>query len=132
MIYLDTLCSNVDRHTKNYGVLRDVNSGKIISLAPNYDNNIALISRGYPKSTNRENDKLIDFFLDLLKEVPKASELFNELEIPVVTADMINECIDEVGIDVEKDIIIDYILNGQQIISEFFDQFLSEDPTLSM
>lgn len=132
MIYLDTLCSNVDRHTKNYGVLRDVNSGKIISLAPNYDNNIALIARGYPKSTNRENDKLIDFFLDLLRDVPKASELFNELEIPVVTADMLNECIDEVGIDVEKDIIIDYILNGQQIISEFFDQFLSEDPTLSM
>ena len=49
IIFLDAVCENVDRHTNNYGVLRDVVSGKILSLAPNYDNNLALVSRGYPE-----------------------------------------------------------------------------------
>lgn len=42
MIYMDALCSNVDRHTKNYGVLTDRNTGEIVKFAPNYDNNESL------------------------------------------------------------------------------------------
>ena len=42
-----TFCLNADRHTNNYGVLRDPDSGKVLRLAPNFDNNIALISNGY-------------------------------------------------------------------------------------
>ena len=53
IIFLDAVCENVDRHTNNYGVLRDVVSGKILSLAPNYDNNLALVSRGYPNRADR-------------------------------------------------------------------------------
>ena len=44
MIWLDTICFNMHRHTENFGFLRDPNNGNIISMAPNYDNNIALIS----------------------------------------------------------------------------------------
>ena len=43
IIYLDTLCFNMDRHNFNYGLLRDPDLGEIIMLAPNFDNNIALI-----------------------------------------------------------------------------------------
>ena len=124
MIYLDTVCYNVDRHTKNYGVLRDTKTGAIVSLAPNYDNNIALISRGYPATTDRSNDKLISFFLDLLNENDKAKELFCELQIPTITEDVINECISEIGIEVDKEIITKFILNGQKII---FNQVFGED-----
>lgn len=124
MIYLDTVCYNVDRHTKNYGVLRDTKTGAIVSLAPNYDNNIALISKGYPKTTDRSNDKLISFFIDLLNENNNAKELFYELHIPKITEDMITECISDVGIKVDEEIITEFILNGQKII---FDQMFGED-----
>lgn len=43
IIYLDTLCFNMDRHNFNYGLLRDPDLGEIIMLAPNFDNNITLI-----------------------------------------------------------------------------------------
>ena len=46
MFWLDTVCFNMDRHTENFGLLRDIDSGEIIKLGPNFDNNIALISRG--------------------------------------------------------------------------------------
>ena len=36
-----------DRHTNNFGLLRDVNTGSFIGLAPNSDDNMALISRSY-------------------------------------------------------------------------------------
>ena len=50
IVWMDTLCFNMDRHTKNFGVLRDVKSGEILGMAPNYDNNVALISRGTAKT----------------------------------------------------------------------------------
>ena len=48
MIFLDTIVANPDRHTNNFGLLRDTNTGMLMSLAPNFDNNMALIARGYP------------------------------------------------------------------------------------
>lgn len=39
--YLDILIGNSDRHSRNYGVLRSRLDGRIIGLAPNYDNNYA-------------------------------------------------------------------------------------------
>ena len=39
----------MDRHTENFGLLRDNDGGEIIKPAPNFDNNIALISRGIPR-----------------------------------------------------------------------------------
>lgn len=43
IVTLDTLVYNLDRHTQNFGVLRDVDTGEILSLAPNYDNNVSLL-----------------------------------------------------------------------------------------
>ena len=44
MIFLDALLLNPDRHTNNYGFLRDSNTGEFIGLAPIFDNNLALFS----------------------------------------------------------------------------------------
>lgn len=49
MIWLDTVCFNMDRYTENSGLLRDNDSSAIVKLVPNFDNNIALISRGIPR-----------------------------------------------------------------------------------
>ena len=57
ILFMDALCFNMDRHTKNYGILRDRDTGKVLRMAPNFDNNIALISRGYgadPRNTFRD------------------------------------------------------------------------------
>ena len=70
MVFMDTITANPDRHTFNFGLLRDARTGKIISLAPNFDNNMALIARGYPKNIQRKKDVLIDCFNDLIKFDP--------------------------------------------------------------
>lgn len=44
MIFLDSLLINPDRHTNNYGFLRDSNTGEFIGLGPIFDNNLALFS----------------------------------------------------------------------------------------
>ena len=74
MIFLDTITANPDRHTGNFGLIRDVESGELLGLAPNFDNNMALIARGYP--TNKTaNDLLITPFNELMKEYPNMKNI---------------------------------------------------------
>lgn len=42
LLFVDALCMNFDRHEHNYGVLRDPDTGNILCMAPNYDNNNSL------------------------------------------------------------------------------------------
>ena len=67
MIFMDTIIANPDRHTFNFGLLRDAETGDIVSLAPNFDNNMALIARGYPNNIQRKKDVLVNCFNDLMK-----------------------------------------------------------------
>ncbi|MDR1531751.1 MAG: hypothetical protein LBS62_06150 [Clostridiales bacterium] len=69
MCYLDGLIYNMDRHENNFGVLRNSDTGEILSLAPFYDHNISLISRGYPSHTPR--DLLITDFAELMRYIGK-------------------------------------------------------------
>lgn len=119
LIYLDTICMNMDRHTKNYGVLRNPKTGEIVKLAPNYDNNIALISRGYSMSVDRKKDMLIDLFLELMESNKEACRLFKNLNIPVITDELIRRCISETSFNVDGDRISEFILNGQKRILDF-------------
>lgn len=68
IIFMYMLCFNMDRHTYNYGLMRDKKTGEIISMAPNFDNNIALISRGYTAQAKNSANLLIELFGELLKE----------------------------------------------------------------
>lgn len=68
ILYMDALCFNMDRHTQNYGILRDRATGEIVRMAPNFDNNIALISRGYGPDARQTNGFLIDLFVELLED----------------------------------------------------------------
>lgn len=108
MIYLDTVCFNMDRHTQNYGVLREVDTGKVLSLAPNFDNNIALISRGYPK-VERHKDRLVEDFSDFRRQHP-------ELVFPPVTREMIETCCNRIPLSVDQKFVVSFIMNGQERI----------------
>jgi len=68
MCYLDALVLNMDRHEHNFGVLRDSDTGEVLSLAPFFDHNIALVSRNYPQIVK---DALIGDFAELVRYAKK-------------------------------------------------------------
>jgi len=117
-IYMDTLCFNMHRHTKNYGILRNADSGEVLGMAPNFDNNIALVSRGYPQRISRENDRLIQLFGEFLESSGEALDCFVELDIPEVDRAVLESCMDKVPLDVDRGVICEFILNGQSQINE--------------
>ncbi|MBE7015399.1 MAG: hypothetical protein E7417_01080 [Ruminococcaceae bacterium] len=111
MIFLDTVCGNPDRHTFNFGILRDADSGDVLELAPNFDNNMALISRGYPKNITRKNDLLIKLFNELIDY-----DISLKQYIPTLSEDLIKNVIKSVGMRVKSDIIVEFIMNGYNMI----------------
>lgn len=113
MIFLDTICANPDRHTFNYGILRNADNGKILGLAPNFDNNMALISRGYPKNTTRKNDLLIKLFNELT-EYDSGLKQF----IPELSEDVVASVIKSVGMRVKSKEITTFIMNGYALIKK--------------
>lgn len=44
MLFLDAILLNPDRHTNNYGLLRDSLTGEFVGLVPIFDNNLALFA----------------------------------------------------------------------------------------
>jgi len=69
MCYFDGLIYNMDRHENNFGILRNSDTGEMISLAPIFDHNITLVSRGYP--SRAPSDILINDFTTLLHHISK-------------------------------------------------------------
>ncbi len=111
MIFLDTICANPDRHTFNFGILRDTANGKILGLAPNFDNNMALISRGYPKNISRKNDVLVRLFNELT-----AYDSHLKAYIPELTESAIRETLDELSMRAKSKVITEFIMNGYNLI----------------
>ena len=66
ILFMDALVYNVDRHTQNFGILRDSKTGAILSMAPNFDNNMALISRGYAEDPLQTPNEMVNMFRELL------------------------------------------------------------------
>ena len=134
LLWMDTVCYNMDRHTENFGLLRDVKTGRIISLAPNYDNNIALIAKGYPTDVRREHDGLIGFLKTLIQSSEEAHDMYRQMKLPEITERMINECMDEIPIKADREYIRSFILSGQGKVREiiFADIEPTEDNTIGI
>lgn len=114
ILFLDTICFNMDRHTENYGFLRDPETGQYNGMAPNFDNNIALISKGYPSDIERKNDLFIQDFLSLMDSIDQG------YQIPELTDQIIQDALSLVPIEVNHKYISDFILNGYHQIEEQF------------
>ena len=110
MIFMDTVCANPDRHTNNFGLLRDPRNGTLLSLAPNFDNNMALISRGYP-SKPRSSDLLISLFSELLDAEPMYKQY-----LPELTEDTVRTVIDKIGMRVRTQAIVDLVMGRYQVL----------------
>ena len=111
MVFMDTIIANPDRHTFNFGLMRDAKTGKIVSLAPNFDNNLALIARGYPKNTQRKKDMLVNCFNNLMK-----FDLSLKQYIPSLTEEDIKTVLKKVNMKVKTDTVIRFIMNGYKQI----------------
>ena len=111
ILILDTLCLNADRHTQNYGVLRDPATGKVVSMAPNFDNNIALISRGYASSA-RQDDLMVRLFNELEESTGAVSGYLQRHPLPLVTPQLIAACCKKTDMSVDVPHIQAFILSA--------------------
>ena len=48
----------------------------------------------------------------------EAHELYRQMKLPEITAEMIDECMDDIPIEANRDFIRSFILNGQERIRE--------------
>jgi len=62
LYFMDALLMNPDRHEFNTGLV--TKNGKVLYMAPNFDNNLAFISTKLPDSPQRRGDLLTQDFLD--------------------------------------------------------------------
>ena len=110
MIFMDTICANPDRHTNNFGLLRDIKTGELIGFAPNYDNNMALISRGYPSKPGAK-DMLISLFNELMEEYPNYKSY-----IPEVTEEIVRDVIVKMNMKVKSQVIVNLVTGRYRLI----------------
>lgn len=110
MIFLDTVCANPDRHTNNFGLLRDIDNGNLLGLAPNFDNNMALIARGYPAKP-KANDLLIQLFNEVLEEYPEYQEC-----LPEIKEEMVLEVISNLHMRVKTQSVVDLVMGRYHLI----------------
>lgn len=110
IIFMDALCANPDRHSFNLGVLRDVDTGKVLRLAPNFDNNMALIARGYPARRSYGSDLLISDFNALLASGAYWKGYSETHALPAITEDTLQETIYATGLKVRTKEIVEYIM----------------------
>ncbi len=112
LIFMDTVCANPDRHTKNFGLLRDTKTGELIGFAPNYDNNMALISRGYP-SKPKSGDILITLLNELFTEHSEYRDY-----IPTLTEEIVRNVITKIGMRVKTQTIVDLVMERYKLIQK--------------
>jgi len=111
MIFMDTIIANPDRHTFNFGFLRDPATGEIISLVPNFDNNMALIARGYPQNILRKKDVLVKCLNELMTFDSSLKPY-----LPSLLEDDIKTVLAKVNMKVRTETIIRFIMNGYKQI----------------
>lgn len=116
ILFMDTLVANLDRHTFNYGFLRNADTGEYIGLAPNFDNNLSLISLSYPRNVERKNDILIRLLVELIND-----NFGLDKYIPVLNRLDVEEVADSIPIDVNKSLVVDFVFNGYNSLIEQLD-----------
>ena len=111
MIFMDTITANPDRHTSNFGLLRDATTGKLIGLAPMFDHNMALIARGYP-SKPKSGDLLISLFNDVMAFHPEYRKY-----LPELTEDVVRGVIDKLGMKVRTQTVVDLVMVRYRLVA---------------
>ncbi len=110
LLFFDCIVYNVDRHNNNYGVLRNKDNGAIISLAPNFDNNLSLLAYNKTLDQNPKTDSLVQMFVDFLKKRSDALDLFKGAKIKEIDEQDVRSIFKEIPIQKDEDKITNFIL----------------------
>ena len=116
LLFMDALIFNPDRHEYNFGLLSNPDTGNIVGLAPNFDNNMALISRGYPPESQRHTDALIKDFNQLLDSGVQWIGYSQYKRLPVINEALIRSIIKDIGLKVRENFIVDFIMSSYKAI----------------
>lgn len=114
---IDALVENYDRHTENYGVLTDRNTGKIISFAPNYDNNNSLYAN-YNLDIERSGGVLLQFTRFLKESDIKLNFNINidKVEFEKITGDVKRKT----AYDFSAGELKEFIYNGLDVLKDYY------------
>ena len=119
LIFFDSVVNNIDRHNENVGVLRDVKRGFILSLAPNFDNNLSLIATTDSLNNNPSKDNFMKLFVDFYKKDSRVRKLFSSIELKEITLEKVEEIVNSIPIDViNKNTIAIAILNRYNYLKD--------------
>ena len=115
LVAFDSIIFNVDRHNENVGLLRDRVSGKIASLAPNFDNNMALYSASNVISlSSPQKDGMIKSFSILIKTNEVARKLYKEIVLPDINKNDLSNILSKIEIKIN---------NEKELISSILDRY---------
>lgn len=90
LIVMDTIAYNVDRHTRNYGVIREDVKGTVLRMAPNYDNNMSLLA-----NTQELKQSAPQIFFTQLEELFRYHN--NKYKLPNLTYNQIKKVVVSAG-----------------------------------
>ena len=116
LAYFDALIENVDRHNENLGFLRDKRTGKILALAPNFDNNLCLIARTKVLNEDREHYGMLHNFVKFLKTNSVAFEFFKKLELVEVNSYVLKNSFNLSKAKVYNENIANFLINGYKCL----------------
>lgn len=107
----DVVLNNVDRHNENCGVMRDRITGEITCLAPNYDDNISLISRNKNLVIGK-NEGFLNVFIKTINASSVLKEALSEIDFPNINEEMLLEIHKKINLPISIDFkkIQDFIL----------------------
>ena len=109
LCFFDVVLNNVDRHNENCGLLRNKETGEIVSLAPNYDDNLCLIARNDQLvADNKEG--FLKVFISLINKNSTIKVALQECDIPIVDEKILTKCLDDIPIKRNKKDIINYVM----------------------
>ena len=61
--------------------------------------------------------------------------MYRSMELPVITEELLDDCMDEIPFEVNREFIKAFVLNGQEILNNLKiseDLFETEEPKLSL
>ena len=108
MIYFDVVFNNVDRHNENCGLLRDKRNGKIIALAPNFDDNLSLISKTNKLNVSKD-EGFLKYFMEYLDKHRIVKDAFKTVNIKIFSRNEVRKLCEEIDINVDINMIVDFI-----------------------
>lgn len=103
LIAFDAIIFNVDRHNENVGILRDRRSGKIVSLAPNFDNNLAFYSNDEIVLNMPQKDGMIKRFVSFINSNETLKALLKEIAFPDINEKELYSILEKIEIKIKNE-----------------------------